>query len=147
MLIKLGVLSGKVINIKEHVFIEDYRSLKIGDHCSINSGVRFYIEGRGNPTITIGNNVQIARDVIFETGMHEIGDSAMRGGPSIGKNIIVGNGTWIGVGAIILPGVSIGEGCMIQAGSVVTKNCKPNCIYGGNPAKVLFDLATINVLK
>ncbi|MBC8214211.1 MAG: acyltransferase [Candidatus Marinimicrobia bacterium] len=43
----------------------------------------------------------------------------------------------IGTGSVILPGVTIGEGTAIGALSLVNKNCKPNMIYSGIPAKLV----------
>ena len=44
---------------------------------------------------------------------------------------------WIGRNSIISKGVTIGENSIVAAGSVVTKDVPPNCIVGGNPAKVV----------
>lgn len=43
-------------------------------------------------------------------------------------------------GVIICPGVEIGRGTIVAAGSVVINNCKENCLYGGNPAKLIKEL-------
>ena len=40
-------------------------------------------------------------------------------------------------GVIICPDVTIGEGGVIAAGSVVVKDCESNCIYGGNPVRLI----------
>lgn len=42
-----------------------------------------------------------------------------------------------GGGVIICPGVEVGRGAIIAAGSVVTKDCKENCLYAGNPARII----------
>lgn len=51
--------------------------------------------------------------------------------------IIIGKYCWIGSDVRICKGVTIGDGSIIAANSVVTKSCPPNCIMGGNPAKIL----------
>lgn len=86
-------------------------------------------------SITIGDNCDIAFGVTFCTSTHEMGSSERRAGSAIGQPIIVGKGCWIGARSMILPGVSIGSGCIIAAGSVVTKECEPNSLYAGVPAK------------
>jgi maltose O-acetyltransferase len=77
---------------------------------------------------------------MFCTSTHEIGSRERRGGKSISIPIKVGNGCWIGARSMILPGVTIGDGCIIAAGSVVTKDCEPNGLYAGTPAKRIKDL-------
>ena len=58
---------------------------------------------------------------------------------SVGE-IKIGNNVFIGVNAIILPGVTIGDNSINAAGSVVTKSCKGNTIFAGNPARPIGDI-------
>lgn len=53
------------------------------------------------------------------------------------KDTVVGNDVWIGHGAIVMPGVTIGSGAIIAASAVVTRDVPPYAIVGGNPAKVI----------
>ena len=53
------------------------------------------------------------------------------------KPIHIGKRVWIGSGAIVLPGVTIGDNSVIGAGSVVTKDVPADCVYAGNPAKLI----------
>jgi acetyltransferase-like isoleucine patch superfamily enzyme len=53
------------------------------------------------------------------------------------KEVILGSGCDIGVGAIILPGVKVGEGAIIGAGSVVTHDVPDYNVVAGNPARIL----------
>lgn len=84
--------------------------------------------------IFIGKNCNIAMNVTFINGTHEIGASDRRAGAGITKPIIVGDGTWIGANSIVLSGVKIGNGCIIGAGSLVLDDCDDNGIYFGHPA-------------
>ena len=128
---------------------------KIGKCVSFYPGV-WITPGRN---LTIGNYVNLAKDVIITTsGGVVIGDRTMVGYrsqilssnheiPSIGKPfpisgnvhlpIIIARDVWIGAGSIITAGVSIGEGAVVAAGSVVTHDVSPNSIVGGVPAKVI----------
>jgi len=36
---------------------------------------------------------------------------------------------------MVLPGVTIGRGTVVGAGAVVIKDCDPNSLYVGNPAR------------
>jgi maltose O-acetyltransferase len=49
----------------------------------------------------------------------------------------IGDRCWIGARATILPGVSIGDGTVVAAGAVVTKDCEPDALYAGVPARRL----------
>jgi maltose O-acetyltransferase len=94
--------------------------------------------------ISIGSRCDIAMDVKFVTSTHERGTNRRRAGYAVTKAIIVGDGTWIGAGAILLPGVTIGEGVVIGAGAVVTKDCLPNTVYVGNPARPLSNTTSLS---
>lgn len=85
--------------------------------------------------IEIEENCSIAMEVMFCTATHESGNKKKRAGTPIGKPILVKKGSWIGTRVVIMPGVIIGEGCIIAAGSLVNKNCEPNSLYAGIPAR------------
>ncbi|MFT4074884.1 MAG: CatB-related O-acetyltransferase [Asticcacaulis sp.] len=53
------------------------------------------------------------------------------------RDTVVGHDVWIGHGAMIMPGVTIGSGAIIASGAVVTKDVAPYTIVGGNPAQVI----------
>jgi len=53
------------------------------------------------------------------------------------KEVIVGCGCDIGVGAILLPGVKIGDGAIVGAGSVITHDVPDYHVVAGNPARIL----------
>lgn len=86
--------------------------------------------------IVIGDNVSIGMNVCFITSTHEIGGQK-RASTSYNEPIKVENGCWIGANVTILPGVTIHQGCVVAAGAVVTKDCDPNCIYAGVPARII----------
>lgn len=89
------------------------------------------------PNVTIGNNVSIGQRVNIISDSHEIGISEKRAGKPIFQPIVIKDGCWIGANSTILGNVTIGEGTIIAAGSVVNKNCEPNSLYGGVPAKFI----------
>ena len=128
---------------------------KIGENIFIYPGV-WITPGRN---LTIGNHVDLAKDVLITTsGGVFIGDRTLIGYrtqilssnhtiPPIGEpfpisgdsfaKIIIENDVWIGANCIITAGVKIGYGSVIAAGSVVTKDVPPNSIVGGVPAKLI----------
>lgn len=109
---------------------------RIGDGSFVNFGVRF----DDSAPVNIGQRVFIGPEAMFLTGTHPIGSSHQRAELSVHHPVRVGDGCWIGARAVVLPGVSIGDGCVIAAGAVVTKDCAPDGLYGGVPARRLKDL-------
>lgn len=85
--------------------------------------------------IVIGNDVEVGFRVTFVNSSHQVGQDSHRAGKGFARPIVVGSGCWIGANVTILPGVTIGRGCVIGAGALVTKDCEPNGLYVGVPAK------------
>lgn len=112
-------------------------NITIGKGSFVNSGCFFE---NNLATVNIGERCQIGMNVMFCTSSHYIGNESQRAGNVFGKSINVGDGTWIGTKSVILPGVTIGKGCVIGAGAVVVKDCEPNGLYVGVPAKRIKDL-------
>jgi acetyltransferase-like isoleucine patch superfamily enzyme len=54
-----------------------------------------------------------------------------------GRDILIGEGVWVGSGAIILGGVTIADHAVIAAGAVVTRDCPEVAVYGGIPARLI----------
>lgn len=90
--------------------------------------------------VKIGKNCMFAPKVQIYTATHPI-DHKERGALlEYGKTVTIGDDVWIGGGSIVLPGVTIGDRVVVAAGSVVTKDVPPDCIVGGNPAKIIRQL-------
>ena len=89
----------------------------------------------GNGTVEIEDNCDIAPDVTFLTGGHEIGDRKRRAGRGITTNIKVRKGSWIGARTTVSGNIEIGEACVVAAGAVVNKDVPSFTIVGGVPAK------------
>lgn len=97
--------------------------------------------------ISIGNNVQIASNVHFNThdvthlmlnNMPEI--LVRRGGikyPEKVGCIEIGDNVFIGAGTSINYNVRIGSNVIVGACSLITKDVPDNCVVAGVPAKVI----------
>lgn len=94
----------------------------------------------GNGNVSIGDNCDIAPDVTFLTGGHEIGDSSHRAGKGETYSISVGDGVWIGARSTIGRNVRIGSGSVVAACSCVMNDVPDNVLVGGVPAKVIKEL-------
>jgi acetyltransferase-like isoleucine patch superfamily enzyme len=121
--------------------------------CKIGQNVHWTglpILGTESHLIQIGNNVTIARNVVFHT--HDGAVRLLRDKyPEInlyGK-INIGNDCFIGSDSIILPNINIGDNSIVGTGSVVTKNIPSNSVFAGNQAKLIksTDSYKENVLK
>lgn len=110
-------------------------------HLGVTIGEGCFISTREWSTepylITIGNHVQVTRNVVFNT--HGGGHVVRNRYPDFdvfGK-ITVGDWVYIGAYSQIMPGVTIGEGALVAGGSVVTKSVDPHTVVGGNPARYI----------
>lgn len=122
--------------------------VKLGRRARIHFGARFFfpqgirigqgslvgefafLDGRGG--LTIGEEVDIASQVLFYTSEHDVHSEDMR---TVEEPVMVGNHVFIGARAIILPGVTIGAGAVVAAGAVVTKDVSPKTVVAGVPAR------------
>lgn len=116
--------------------IECTGKLVVGNNSWIGKNLKI----NGNGTVIIGNNCDIVPEVTFQTGSHEIGTYVRRAGNGLNKNIIVGDGVWIGVRCTILGGVNIGAGSVIGACACVNKIISDNSLACGVPAKQIKEL-------
>lgn len=109
------------------------KGVKIGKNCFIDTR-----KWSSEPyLITIGNNVQITKDVYFHThGGAHVARKIYKNFDIFGK-INIEDWVYIGAGSQIMPGVTIGEGSLIAAGSIVTKSVPPHEVWGGNPARFI----------
>lgn len=114
------------------------RNLAVGNGCVFGYGG--YIDCSGS--VKIGDRVHFGPKVIILSATHRIMPSVYRRDPwQIDLlETEIGRGCWIGSGAKIIAGVKIGEGCVIGAGAVVCKDCEPNGLYVGVPARRIKDL-------
>lgn len=112
------------------------RDVTIGDGTFIGYGC--FLDGDGG--VEIGDNCNIGPRVSIHSVTHEIGTSKRRAGTHRYLRAAVEDGVWIGAGSTILPGVRVGAGCVVAAGAIVTKDCAPNGLYAGVPARRIKDL-------
>jgi len=112
------------------------RQVRIGTGSFINRNCYF----DSKAWVTIGERVQVGHGAVFCTSTHEIGDAYCRAGATLALPIEVRDGTWIGARSLLLPGVVVGEGCIVASGAVVTRDCAPNGLYAGVPARRVREL-------
>lgn len=114
----------------------DKAKVIIGNNCYFG----FHLSILAGGSIIIGNDVLIASNVLITSENH--GTNPESSIPYMNqnlecKNVIIGDGCWIGEKVSILPGVTIGEKSIVGANSVVTKSIPPFSIAAGIPARVI----------
>ena len=154
---KIYINSGKTAKVRIQS-IADNSILKLGDGCNIQDSFINLFSDAGkiligeNTTFTsvsmvceeaeneilIGNNCMFSYGInIRNTDSHPIYNS---NGKLInkGKEIIIKDKVWVGMGATILKGCIIEDGCIIGAQSLVNKSITTkNSIATGVPAKII----------
>ena len=113
-------------------------ALTIGNNCYIGFGFSALASAEAN--ISIGDNVLFASNVLVTNENHGIdpeSDIPYMDQKLSARDVVIGNGCWIGEKACILSGVTIGEKCIIGAGSIVTKSIPSYSIAVGNPARII----------
>lgn len=123
-----GVKIGRRAHIHVGVNFFNPAGVKIGNGSIIGRGC--FLDGRDK--LTIGQNVDIASEVMIYNSEHDISAEDFK---AINSPVEIGDYVFIGPRVIILPGVKIGRGAVVAAGAVVTKDVAEGMIVGGVPAK------------
>ncbi|WP_455819009.1 Vat family streptogramin A O-acetyltransferase [Pseudomonas cerasi] len=110
-------------------FIGD--KLIIGKFCALARGVKFIMNGANHKTSGLSTFPFFIFGNGWESAAPEPGDLPYKG------DTRVGNDVWIGYDCLIMPGVTIGNGAIISSRSVVVSDVPAYSIVGGNPAKVI----------
>lgn len=87
--------------------------------------------------IRIGDNCNIANNVVIVDHDHAIVDGIPSGSEYVVAPVYIGDNVWIGANVCILKGVKIGNGAVIAAGAVVTHDVADGTLVGGVPAKLI----------
>jgi acetyltransferase-like isoleucine patch superfamily enzyme len=98
--------------------------------------------------VTIGNGVMMSDRVTILDQLHDfrrwVGEAIAEGREPIctwdlteAEPVVIGAGTWLGIGVVVLPGVTIGQGCAVGANAVVTKDLPDFSVAVGVPARVI----------
>lgn len=111
-------------------------NIRIGRNVFINQNCTFYDLGG----IDIADEVMIGPNVSLITSGHPLEPSRRRDGVTAAP-IVIERNVWIAAGATVIGGVTIGENSVVAAGSVVTRDVLPNTLVGGNPARLIRQIA------
>lgn len=106
------------------------KNIRIGEGSIIGNNA--FLDGRA--PLVIGNNVDVAAEVLIYNSEHNINSPDFE---ALEEAVEIGDYVFIGPRAIILPGVKIGKGAVVAAGAVVTSSVPDFSIVGGVPARVI----------
>ncbi len=126
---------GDDVYIGHNTILKGYykNKMEIGSGTWIGQQCFFHSAGG----LKIGRNVGIGPAVKIITSHHEGGDTSkpiLHTAISF-KQVVIEDGSDIGMGAMILPGVTVGEGAQVGAGAVVCDDVAPYTVVAGVPAK------------
>ena len=156
-LVKFGALYKGII-IKGSLEITNFRRIEIGKNVYLSRNIILNVFNNGKlqledgvyvgncchincaNSISIRKNTLLADNVYIADVDHEYRDVSMPikyQGYTVGGDIIIDSGSWIGANSIILPGVRIGKNSVIGANSIVSSDIPDYCVAVGIPAKVI----------
>lgn len=109
--------------------------VRIGDRCLIGRNSSIV----GHLRIDIGDDVWTGPGVYITDQNHgyEDLDQPISRQTQPEREVVIGDGSWLGTGTVVLPGARIGRHVTVGAGSVVTGELPDRCVAVGTPARVV----------
>ncbi|PSW57534.1 LbetaH domain-containing protein [Photobacterium leiognathi] len=134
-----GLTTGRYCRIE--AYSDSKKVLFFGENCQINDSVHIVAK----ESVMIKDNVLIASRVFISDLNHGNYSGPFQSNPNENVSqrplstspVYISSNVWLGEGVVVLPGVTIGENTIVGANSVVSKNLDSNCIYAGNPARLI----------
>ncbi|HEY9627318.1 MAG TPA: Vat family streptogramin A O-acetyltransferase [Coleofasciculaceae cyanobacterium] len=115
--------------------------LIIGKFCALAKGINFIMNGANHKLDGFSTYPFFSFKNGWEKVFPQPGDLPYKG------DTVVGNDVWIGYETVIMPGVEVGDGAIIAAKSVVVGDVAPYTIVGGNPAKLIRQRFSDDVIR
>lgn len=129
MLLRLfGARVGRDVHIYPTARITIPWNLTLGDGCAVGDHAILYALG----PISLGPRAAVSQYAHLCAGSHDWRDPAM---PLTKPPITVGADAWICADAFVGPGLKVGAGAILGARAVLMKDCPPQAILAGNPAR------------
>jgi acetyltransferase-like isoleucine patch superfamily enzyme len=142
------VILGDQSCVRERVVVGDDvvlgRGSLIENDCTVGAMTKIQAEAYITSYSTLEEHVFIAPCVVT-TNDNFMGRTEKR--HTLTKGPTIRRGARVGGGAVLCPGVEIGEEAFVGAGAVVTKNVPPRALVVGNPARVLREVPSEELLE
>ena len=131
MLIGMNILPLSIMR----VWLLRLCGVTVGADCYVGFGVM--VDTNYPNLIKIGNHVTISHGCTLVTHTQSpVSYSALKKTINDVREIVIHDGSWLGLNVILLPGAIVRTNCLIGAGSVVPAlETKANSLYAGNPAR------------
>lgn len=114
-----GAKVGENVRVNSSANIRGCGELVVGDDVWI--GPMNFISAVGGTRIEIGAHCDLGPQVMILTGSHNIDLSGPHiAGAGASKNVIIGDGCWLGARSTVLPGVVLHSHTLLAAGAVAT---------------------------
>mgnify|MGYP000029455934 FL=1 len=140
---RLAALKALFGSTGEHLYVEP--NLRVDYGYNLHVGENFFANFDCTLLdvceIRFGDNCMLGPNVQVYTATHPLDPYERNAGKEYAKPIYFGDNVWIGGGAIINPGVRVGNNVVIASGAVVTKDVPDNVVVGGNPARIIKNIA------
>lgn len=128
---------GAATRIAPNVSFSNGERIKIGDRTQIGARCSIWA-GDETGRILIGSDATFGPDCMLTSSNYgSAPDKLVTDQKTAEKDIIIGDGVWLGAKTVVTAGVVIGDGCIVGAGSVVTRDLPPGAIAAGVPARVV----------
>lgn len=129
---------GKGVSMAPNVSFRNAERISIGTGSHLGEHSVIWA-GNSTGRVVIGEKCLFAPNVTITASNYGIvqGDVAIMDQPKDERDVVIGDGAWLGANVVVLAGVTIGEGAVVAAGAVVTKDLPAQCIAGGVPARVI----------
>lgn len=130
------IVVGKYVSIRGKIRAGYKCKIFIGDRTSSTTRIQFF--AAENTSITIGDDVMLASNVIIRTeDGHAIYDVNTGARINVSKDVIIGAHVWIAEDSIVLSGAKVGSGTIIGCRSIVKGIIPNNVVAVGAPAKII----------
>ncbi|PME54415.1 acyltransferase [Vibrio lentus] len=120
--------SGKNLQVSSGTKLYGLNSITVGDNVYIATNVVINAGG----CIDIGSEVLIGIGAIIVSGNHTIKNGSYRFGTPQQKTITIGFGSWIAAGVVLVAGSSIPNSSLVTPNSVIYKTLDLPGIYSGS---------------
>lgn len=127
---------GATCTANKFASLKEMAAIVIGPGTTSGAGGSYLGEEDGS--IVIGANCMISTQIAVRSGdSHGIYDLDTRKRVNKGKSVVLEEHCWIGRVVSINKGARIGRDTVVGQGSVVSGRLHKNCVYAGNPAKLV----------